>query len=124
MTVRTLDRPVISSGRRTARPVPHRTLSTRPEPSAVRCATTSAVSPAWSIDYVNGDHFRGAGYSAAAVAGYPSITVPAGEAKGLPIGVVFIGRAFDEARLIGFAHDFEQRTQARRVPTFRPSLLD
>ncbi len=85
---------------------------------------TSAVSPAWSIDYANGDHFRGAGYSAAAVAGYPSITVPAGQVHGLPIGVVFLGRAYDEARLIGYAHDFEQRTAARQLPGFRPSLLD
>ena len=84
---------------------------------------TSATSPAWSIDYVNGDHFRGAGYSAAAVAGYPSITVPAGDAHGLPIGVVFLGRAYDEARLIGYAHAFEQRAGARRSPRFLPSLL-
>ncbi|MCK7593191.1 amidase [Pseudomarimonas salicorniae] len=84
---------------------------------------TSAVSPAWSIDFANGDHFRGAGYSAAAVAGYPSITVPAGSVHGLPIGVVFMGRAHDEARLIGYAHAFEQRTRARRPPSFRPSLL-
>ena len=84
---------------------------------------TSATSPAWSIDYVNGDHFRGAGYSAAAVAGYPSITVPAGDAHGLPIGVVFLGRAYDEARLIGYAHAFEQRTGARHPPRFLPSLL-
>ena len=35
-------------------------------------------SPAWPIDLVNGDHFLGASSTPAAVAGYPSITVPAG----------------------------------------------
>jgi amidase len=85
---------------------------------------SSATGPAWSIDFVNGDHFGGAGYSAAAVAGYPSITVPAGEVHGLPIGIVLMGRAHDESRLIGLAYAFEQRTHARRVPAYRSSLLN
>src|SRR3546814_3557975 len=42
-----------------------------------------ATGPAWPVDWVNGDHFLGAGYGAAAVAGYPSITVPAGDVPGL-----------------------------------------
>jgi amidase len=42
-------------------------------------------SPAWTTDVVNGDHFLGASSSPAAIAGYPSITVPAGDSFGLPV---------------------------------------
>jgi len=83
---------------------------------------TTAVSPAWTTDLVNGDHFLGAGYSAAAVAGYPSITVPAGDVQGLPVGVVFMGAAWSEGRLIGLAHAFEQARQARIRPALRPTV--
>jgi len=52
------------------------------------------------------------------VAGYPHITVPAGFVAGLPIGLSFVGTAFTEAKLIGFAYAFEQATQHRRAPSF------
>ena len=57
--------------------------------------------PAWPTDLINGDHFLGASSTPPAVAGYPSITVPAGFVHGLPVGMSFIGRAWSEARLIG-----------------------
>ena len=83
-----------------------------------------STSPAWPTDHVNGDHFSGAGYGIAAVAGTPSITVPSGEVRGLPIGVVFMGRAYSEAQLLGYAHAFEQATRARKPPMFIPTLED
>jgi len=76
-------------------------------------------SPAWTTDLVNGDHFTGASSTPAAVAGYPSITVPAGEAFGLPIGLSFIGTAWSEPRLISLAYAYEQLTKHRRPPAFR-----
>jgi len=77
-----------------------------------------SMSPAWLTDPVLGDHFVGAGYGVAAVAGTPSLTVPAGEVAGLPVGVTWMGRAWSEADLIGYGYAFERATQARRVPAF------
>ncbi len=79
-------------------------------------------SPAWPIDLVNGDHFLGASSTPAAVAGYPSVTVPAGFAYGLPVGVSFIGRAWSEATLIQFAYAYEQATHHRKPPRFLPTV--
>src|SRR5262245_2764229 len=76
-------------------------------------------SPAWTTDLVNGDHFTGASSTPAAVAGYPSITVPAGQAFGLPVGLSFIGTAWSEAKLIALAYAYEQATKHRRPPTLR-----
>src|SRR6185295_5242510 len=75
-------------------------------------------SPAWTTDPVNGDHFTGASSTPAAVAGYPSITVPAGQAFGLPVGLSFIGAAWSEPKLIALAYAFEQATRHRRAPSF------
>jgi amidase len=79
------------------------------------------VNPPWNIDLVNGDHFIGASTTPGAVAGYPSITVPAGYAFGLPVGLSFIGGRWSEARLIKYAYAYEQATVHRRPPTFRPT---
>jgi amidase len=75
-------------------------------------------SPAWPTDLINGDHFLGASSTPAAVAGYPSITVPAGFVRGLPVGVSFMGRPWSEAKLIGFAYAYEQATKHRKPPAF------
>ncbi len=79
-------------------------------------------SPAWMTDLVDGDHFLGGSSSAAAVAGYPDITVPAGFVFGLPIGISFFGGAWSEPTLIKLAYSFEQATKFRRPPEFRPTV--
>ena len=76
--------------------------------------------PAWVTDLVNGDHESGGSSSPAAVAGYPSITVPAGRVSGLPVGISFFGRAYSEAALLKLAFAFEQATRARQSPRFLP----
>ena len=74
--------------------------------------------PAWTTDWVNGDHFTGGYSTTSAVAGYPHVTVPAGYVFGLPVGISFFGRAWSEPALIKFAYAFEQATKARRAPQF------
>ncbi|MEM6840660.1 MAG: amidase [Bacteroidota bacterium] len=80
-------------------------------------------SAAWPIDVVNGDHFLGGSSSPAAMAGYPSITVPAGFVHGLPVGISFFASAYQEPQLIQIAYAFEQATQHRKAPEFKTTLV-
>jgi amidase len=78
-------------------------------------------SPAWVSDLVTGDHFLCSSSTAAAVAGYPHVTVPAGFIFGLPVGISFFGRAWSEPTLIRIAYAFEQATKHRKAPRFLPT---
>jgi amidase len=74
-------------------------------------------------------------YSFAAVAGYPSLSLPIGympnevvgapwnpdevvTRRGSPVGFCFIGGAWQEARILRFAYDLEQQLQAQRLPQY------
>jgi amidase len=74
--------------------------------------------PPWLIDVVNGDLSRGGCTSLPAVAGYPHLTVPAGFAQGLPVGISFFGPAFSDAKLLGIGQAYERATNHRRAPVF------
>jgi amidase len=78
--------------------------------------------PAWVTDYLNGDHFAGSSSTAAAVAGYPNVSVPCGYVSGLPIGISFFGRQWSEPTLIKIAFAYEQATRYRRPPKFLRTL--
>ncbi|HET7268468.1 MAG TPA: amidase [Oleiagrimonas sp.] len=77
-----------------------------------------AQGPIWAIDLVAGDNPGASAYGPAAIAGYPSITVPAGFVHGLPVGMLFFAGKWSEPTLIGIAYAYEQATHARRRPTF------
>jgi amidase len=78
--------------------------------------------PGWQIDVVNGDNYGGGSSSPAAWSGYPNISVPAGFVHGLPVGLSFFGSEWSEGQLISIAYAFEQKTKARKAPTFLPSV--
>ena len=63
-----------------------------------------------------GTDFNGSSAKAAAMAGYPSISIPMGQVNGLPVGLHLCGRAFSEQVLIGLAYSIEQLIQARVPP--------
>jgi amidase len=78
--------------------------------------------PAWTTDLVNGDHSGFSCSTPAAVAGYPHLTVPAGFVFGLPVGLSFFGRPWQEGRLLALGHAFERATGHRRPPRFPATL--
>jgi amidase len=78
-----------------------------------------ATGPSWCIDPVNGDFWTGYGsYGPAAMAGYPSITVPMGLVSEIPVGLSFLGRSYDEPGLLSIAYGYEQSSKKRTAPKF------
>jgi amidase len=78
--------------------------------------------PASTIDQLTGTRFLSDSASPAALAGYPLVTVPAGQVFGLPINITFMGSAWSEPTLIRLAFAFEQAARAWRRPRFLPTI--
>ena len=79
---------------------------------------------AWLIDAVHGDQSPGGGGagSLAAVAGYPHLTVPMGQVRGLPVGLSFIGAKWSDALILSLGYAYEQASNARIDPLFLDSI--
>lgn len=79
---------------------------------------TPTGGPAWKTDLLNGDNFSPGVFSSspAAIAGYPSITLPMGFIEGLPVGMSIFGSAWSEPLLLEIAYAYEQGTQYRKPP--------
>jgi amidase len=83
-----------------------------------------AYGPAWKSDLVNGDNAKyvSASIMAAAVAGWPILTVPMGVVHGLPVGLTLVGRPHSEWTLLAAARQVEvvvQRHGVVSTPTWR-----
>jgi amidase len=62
-------------------------------------------------------------YSFAAVAGYPSASLPVGFLRdGRPVGFCMVGSAWQEAKLLAFAYDLEQELNAQVAPQYLGSV--
>ena len=72
--------------------------------------------PPWLIDWVNGDNRSGGSAAPAAIAGYPSVTVPMGYVHSLPVGLSFFSTAWREADLLNIAAGYESHTRHRVPP--------
>ncbi|PIF45807.1 amidase [Chryseobacterium sp. 52] len=73
---------------------------------------------AWKTDLENGDHYSFGSADAAAIAGYPSLTLTMGYIDGLPVGILFSAEKWSEGKLINMAYTFEQAHPQRKVPQF------
>ncbi len=78
--------------------------------------------PAGVSDLRRAERSLGASSSPAAAAGTPSISIPAGDVQGLPLGLSFFAEAWSERKLLGLAYAFEQLTRARQAPRYLPRL--
>jgi amidase len=79
--------------------------------------------PSWKIDAVNGDQIAGGGAgSLAAVAGYPHLTVPMGQVKGLPVGLSFLGPKWSDGLLLSLGYAYEQARGPLPPPRFLRSI--
>ncbi|UVK51378.1 amidase [Mesorhizobium sp. AR02] len=58
--------------------------------------------------------------------GIPTVTVPMGTMAdiGMPVGLTFAGKAYDDERLLRMAGDYERATQRRTSPPRTPELED
>ena len=75
------------------------------------------LGPSWMIDPILGDRYVGGGAgNAAAVAGYPHLTVPMGLVRGMPVGLSFVGPKWSEATLLNLGYAYEQASKARIAP--------
>ncbi|WP_233523452.1 amidase [Dyella solisilvae] len=79
---------------------------------------TFVTDPILGDHVVSGDPTVGGPSQPAAMAGYPSLTLPAGFAHGLPVGIVLFGAKWSEPTLIAIAYGFEQHARAWRAPGF------
>jgi amidase len=93
------------------------------DPNRLDAIVAQTNGPAWLSRLGKGDDFEMPSASRLpAVSGYPHLTVPMSSVNGLPIGISFIGKPWDEAKLLAMGYAFEQASQARMEPAFAASV--
>lgn len=78
--------------------------------------------PAWTTDCARGDNDVIPSSTPAAVAGYPSLSVPAGFVGELPVGVLLMAGDRQDAELLSLGASVEHRLAAWRAPHYLPSV--
>ncbi|KQS57095.1 amidase [Geodermatophilus sp. Leaf369] len=134
LLVGAIDAPDATATRETIRALAQRSIDeTLAQGAGAEDDLTAVVAltntPAWLTRYLSvdgvADDFLYSSSGPAAVAGYPSVSVPAGFAGpqgALPVGVSFTGTGWADADLLDVAADFEDAAQARRAPGFLPTV--
>lgn len=79
--------------------------------------------PAWKIDLIDGDHGLGSCTSYSAIAGYPILTVPNGEVRGVPLSFAILGIAGSEPTLLRLGAFVEQHVGRAARPSFRGATV-
>ena len=80
---------------------------------------SGAAPPAWGRDCVR----FVAAWHCCFCFGLPGIVMPAGYTKdNLPVGIEFLGKSFDDLRLLQIAYGYEQATKKRKSPQITPPL--
>jgi amidase len=84
------------------------------------------AAPAWPSDPAGASRAAAVNSATgiAAAAGYPHLTVPMGLARGLPVGLSFIGTAWSDADILAMGYAYEQASLRRKPPAYLPSLND
>jgi Asp-tRNA(Asn)/Glu-tRNA(Gln) amidotransferase A subunit family amidase len=71
-----------------------------------------------------GEAQRGSNCQLSASTGMPALSVPAGWAGDLPVGLELLGRPLDDARLVAYGYALEQEESQRRPPHSTPALVN
>ncbi|MEU6995587.1 amidase [Streptomyces sp. NPDC046465] len=77
--------------------------------------------PAWTTDCARGDNDVIPSSTPAAVAGYPSLSVPAGSVGELPVGLLLMAGDHQDTRLLSLGAAVEHRLKAWRAPRYLPT---
>ncbi|MEU1144396.1 amidase family protein [Streptomyces sp. NPDC005863] len=78
--------------------------------------------PAWTTDCARGDNDVIPSSTPAAVAGYPSLSVPAGTVDELPVGLLMMAGNRQDAELLSLGAAVEHRLKAWRAPRYLPTV--
>ncbi|WP_326806567.1 amidase [Streptomyces sp. NBC_01775] len=78
--------------------------------------------PAWTTDCARGDNDVIPSSTPAAVAGYPSLSVPAGSVNELPVGLLLMAGDHQDGKLLSLGAAVEHRLDAWRAPRYLPSV--
>ncbi|RSS43996.1 amidase [Streptomyces sp. WAC07061] len=88
---------------------------------ALDAIAAPANPPAWTTDCARGDNDVIPSSTPAAVAGYPSLSVPAGFVGELPVGLLLMAGDRQDAGLLSLGAAVERHLDARRAPRYLPT---